>query len=166
MFGTVESKSNDGLPASRRACLRRLIRSTLWANTYAPSREGTGRSKWTISRCWKIVGRVRRRRRVSGHLRHGACSSRSGGVVQKINNIGARSMMGGECRLLIDQYAEQFVEELETYSANKFVPRSARATPRAPTAGVAPTPAVNCSRHTSGVAIDAGSVEGDLAHGV
>jgi phytepsin len=42
-------------------------------------------------------------------------------VVAKINNyIGAHSMIGEECRLLIDQYAEQLVQELEDYSSDQI----------------------------------------------
>jgi len=42
-------------------------------------------------------------------------------IVNKINDyIGAHSMIGEECRLLIDQYAEQFVEDLENYSSEQI----------------------------------------------
>ena len=42
-------------------------------------------------------------------------------TISKINNfIGARSMLGEECRMLIDQYAEQFVQELEDYSSEQI----------------------------------------------
>ena len=42
-------------------------------------------------------------------------------TITKINEfIGARSMLGEECRILIDQYAEQFVDELEAYSSDQI----------------------------------------------
>ena len=88
-------------------------------------------------------------------------------VVQKINDyIGARSMMGEECRLLIDQYAEQFVEELETYSSEQICTSigacdaGERANDAASHLAVARK---LLRRHPHGVAIGAGSVEGDLA---
>ena len=42
-------------------------------------------------------------------------------VVAKINNyIGAHSMLGEECRMLIDQYADQLIEELRDYSSEQI----------------------------------------------
>jgi len=42
-------------------------------------------------------------------------------VVAKINNyIGAHSMLGEECRVLIDQYADQLIQELRDYTSEQI----------------------------------------------
>lgn len=42
-------------------------------------------------------------------------------VVKKINDyIGAHSMLGEECRMLIDQYADELVRDLETYTSEQI----------------------------------------------